>query len=605
MKTIIDRFRGWLNRYMRRQSIRYMISLAFTLVAVLSMIGMGVLLYDQFARSMRQAVQRENQQYVNQITINMTNYTHDMMNISDSLTYSVIKQTDIREPQAIKKEIDLLYEANKDNLVSIACFRDTGELVAATPISNVKPDVDVTTQDWFIQASENIENYHFSTPHVQNIFLEDNSRYHWVVSLSVVVDLTVNGQPGRGVLLVDMSYTAISQIFSRLGNDASGYAYMIDSEGEIIYHEKERLIRAGLYHENSEIAASYPDGPQEEVYEGSLRQVIVKTVGYTGWKIVSVIPNSELVISSSQMRLFVITVVFLAAALLVVIIGFISSRIAQPILELENSVRDLEKGSLDLNIYTGGPYEVSHLGLTIRSAVEQMRYLMGEIVREQEEKRKSEFDALQAQINPHFLYNTLDSIVWMIESGRQREAISMVTALASLFRISLSGGKAIIPLRTELQHAQYYLYIQKIRYKNKFSVEVDVDESIQDCMTIKLILQPLLENAIYHAMELMDDEGEITIRGYADGDDIVLEVKDNGLGIPKDMIPLLLTGQAPKSGRKGSGIGVRNVHQRLRLYYGEKYGLTILSKADQGTTVLIRIPAVRETAGISAGGDAQ
>ena len=218
-----------------------------------------------------------------------------------------------------------------------------------------------------------------------------------------------------------------------------------------------------------------------------------------------------------------------------------------------------------------------------------MRGLMDDVVYEQELKRKREFDALQAQINPHFLYNTLDSIVWMVESQRQEEAISMITALASLFRISLSKGKDFIPIKTELQHAAYYLHIQNIRYKNKFSVTTHVDPAIEECTTIKLIIQPLLENAIYHAMEVMDGDGEIVINGYKKEGSVYIEVIDNGLGMTQEKVDSLLTSGA-KPGKKGSGIGLKNVHQRLQLYYGAEYGLEIESELDEGTTIRIHLP---------------
>ncbi|MDR0381803.1 MAG: sensor histidine kinase [Oscillospiraceae bacterium] len=578
-------------RYLRGKSIQFMISTSFTLVATGCMVGVGFLLYAQFTSALKNTMLQENQQLVNQVTLNVTNYTRNMMRISDSMYYSAIKKADISEPQALEKEMDLLYEANRNSLISIACFTEDGAWVASSPVSVMKP-VQVTQQEWFTRATTTMENLHFSAPHVQNLFIANNYRYYWVVSLSRVVELTRRGQTSRGVLLVDMNYSGIEQIFSRIGTDTAGYVYLIDSTGEIIYHPKQRLIYSNLYQENNLVAAGYPDGLFEETFHGATRQVIVKTVGYTGWRVVSVTPNSEFAFSFSQMRLFVIAVVGFAVILLIIVNSFVSSRVANPIKKLEQSVKDLEHGSLDLDIYVGGPYEIEHLGSTIRSMVEQMRGLMREIVREQEDKRRSEFDALQAQINPHFLYNTLGSIVWMIESGRYKEAISMVTALASLFRISLSRGSTIIPIRNELQHASYYLYIQNIRYKNKFTVQMDIDPEIQDFQTIKLIIQPLLENAIYHAMEMMDGDGVITLSGRRCGDDVYIEVRDNGLGIPQDKLAVLLTDKAGKSAgsKRGSGIGLRNVHQRIRLYYGEAYGLEIESEVDVGTTVRIHLP---------------
>lgn len=244
-------------------------------------------------------------------------------------------------------------------------------------------------------------------------------------------------------------------------------------------------------------------------------------------------------------------------------------------------------------IYIGGPPEIKHLGETIRSMVVQLRQLTDDIVKEQEEKRKSELDALQSQINPHFLYNTLDSIMWMVESEQYEDAISMVQALGRLFRISLSKGKNIITVAEELQHARSYLDIQKYRYKNKFRSFFEIEEGIEQCKTIKLIIQPLIENAIYYGMEYMDGDGEIHIRAYAKEQDLFIEVEDNGLGMPEDVVEHLLTDNT-RSRSKGSGIGIRNVHQRIQLYFGEEYGLEITSEPDEGTMVRIHLPRTED-----------
>jgi two-component system sensor histidine kinase YesM len=223
--------------------------------------------------------------------------------------------------------------------------------------------------------------------------------------------------------------------------------------------------------------------------------------------------------------------------------------------------------------------------------VNQMHILMDDIVEEQESKRKSELNALQAQINPHFLYNTLDSIVWMIENENYEGAIIMVTALARLFRISLSKGKNIITVRDEIEHARNYLTIQNIRYKNKFTYDIEVDEKTLNFASIKLIIQPLIENAIYHGMEFMGGDGEILVKTYIKDDDLYIDVIDNGLGMLQEVADTLLTSES-KPEKKSSGIGLKNVHERIQIYFGKDYGLKIYSEPDEGTTISIHMPCV-------------
>ena len=217
--------------------------------------------------------------------------------------------------------------------------------------------------------------------------------------------------------------------------------------------------------------------------------------------------------------------------------------------------------------------------------------LMKKIVWEQNERRKSELDVLQSQINPHFLYNTLDSITWMIEGGKNEEASFMITQLEKLFRISLSKGHTIIPVRDELLHAKSYMNIQKVRYKNKFEVSFEVDEEIMDYCAVKLVLQPILENALNYGIRELDDFGEIVVGGQKVGEDIIITVSDNGMGIPENEIPFLLT-NTDRVHKKGSGVGLVNVNNRIKILFGERYGLHIESELDEGTVVTIKIPAI-------------
>ncbi len=586
----------------KKRSIQFTISITFTLVAVAGMILVAVILSARFINSTEKMVSDDNRRMLNQVNLNLDNYLHNMMRVSDSMYYRVIKNADIAsDMEDLTKDMRLLYETNRDLLVSVAVFTDSGEVVAAEPLSQLKAAVDPKSQDWFIDANEKIENLHFSTPHVQNLFTNSDNRYNWVVSLSRSVELTRSGSIIHGVLLVDMNFSGIEQICKNVDLGESGYLYLMDSGGEIIYHPRQQLIYSNLIHENNMEVASYEDGTHTEQFEGQERLVTVKTVGYTGWKIVGVVPMSDITNDYNQLQVFSVFFVCFTIFLLITVNIFLSQRIANPIKSLERAVKELEKGTLDTHIHIKGSYEIQHLGQAICSMAEQMHKLMDDIVAEQESKRKSEMDALQSQINPHFLYNTLDSIVWMVENERYEGAIQMVTALAKLFRISLSKGKNIITVADELEHVRNYLTIQKIRYKNKFVYDVTAEPETLGCQTIKLIVQPLVENAIYHGMEFMDGDGEIHIRAYRKDGDLYIDVVDNGLGMPQEQADALLTQDTSKERGKGSGIGLKNVHERIQLYFGAEYGLSLYSEPDEGTTARIHLPQSQSESGQSAG----
>ena len=582
---------SFLEKHIKPQSIQMTIALSFTIVSVISMGILGISLYNRFVNKMEDMTTQSAEQLLNQTAINLESYLRNMRRISDAMYYSVIKDKDLAT-DSLDEEMNLLYEANKDNLISIACYTNDGRLVAAAPVATEKNNLDIVDQEWFTEATGQMEHVHFSTPHVQNLFDDPSYRYYWVVSLSQAVELTSGGNSTLGVLLVDMNYSSIEQLLTKANTDnASEYVYLMDGSGELIYHPKQKLIYTDLFSENNLVAASYEDGSHKEEYDGEKRIVTVKTISYTGWKIVSVVPMSSFDMGISGMRMFVILLMSLSMLMIILLNQFVSANIAKPLKRLNDSVKDWEAGNMNPDIYVGGSLEVEHLGKTLRSTVAQIQELMHDILVEQEEKRKSELDALQSQINPHFLYNTLDSIVWMIEGERYEDAVFMVTQLASLFRISLSRGKTIISMEDELKHARNYMNIQKIRYKNKFTVEFQVENAILSCCTVKLVIQPLLENAIYYGMESMDGDGEITVVGYRKGDDVYVEVRDNGLGMPDEMVDALLT-ENNRVRKHGSGVGLINVHNRIRLRFGEPYGLEIESCLDEGTTVRIHLPYI-------------
>ena len=574
-----------------KRSLQVVIAVTFTLISVTGMLAIGIILYSTYTKNSETQTIEDNKQLVNQVERNLTNYLRNMMRISDSLYYSVIKDTDFSE-ENIDSEMTLLYEANKDNLVSIACFSNDGSLLAATPVNTLKKNVQVEGQSWYIKAKNKPENLHFSSSHVQNLFEDSNNRYYWVISLSRGVELTREGTTSSGILLVDMNFSGVEQLFTMVNAGDMCYMYLMDQSGQIIYHPQQNLIYSDLAEENNQIAIEYEDGSHEEVFQGEERIVIVKTVGYTGWKIVSVIPKENMYKNWNQISMIWITVLAVGILILIILNQYLSTKITQPIRRLEESVKELELQYPE-KIYVGGSEEIQHLGRTIRSMVEQMRKLMDDVLREQEEKRKSELDALQSQINPHFLYNTLDSIIWMVESEQYEDAISMVTALANLFRISLSQGRTIITIAEEFQHARNYINIQKMRYRNKFQVTFDLDPAIEKYLTIKLIVQPLLENAIYYGMESMDGEGEILVQGFANEGEILIHVIDNGIGMPPEQMKQLLTNGSYKR-KRGSGIGLKNVDQRIKLYFGEEYGLEIRSEPDVGTRITIHLPMKME-----------
>lgn len=582
-------------RKARPRGIQPTIMLAFSVVSICIILILGSVMYIRFSAASRDEVIQSTQKLMEQTAENLEDYLVNMRRISDAVYYNVIKENDLSsQDKDIQRGMNLLYEANRDNLRSIAIYNKYGSLMAAEPIAAQKEDPDVTRQAWYQQAMSEMENMHFSTPHIQNLFNDASFRYYWVISLSRVVELTNNGDSQLGVLLVDMDYSSISRMLNRINTLNNGqYYYLCDSNGQIIYHMRQIQLSNGICNESSVAAAAHKEGIYDETFEGEPRKVIVNTISYTGWKLVGVIPYSTFTYGMIDIRYFIMILMLMTALMLVIINRIISVRISSPVMKLNHSVMAYEAGEKP-EIYIGGSSEIRHLARSIQSSYEQIDILMRRIVLEQNERRKSELDALQSQINPHFLYNTLDSITWMIEGERNDDAVFMISQLARLFRISLSKGRTVISIRDELQHAQSYMNIQKVRYKNAFSVIFDVDPGLEDYCTVKLILQPILENAISYGVSGMDDCGEIKVSGKRIGETIVLSVADNGMGMSQEEVDLVLT-DSNRVHKKGSGVGLVNVNNRVQLLFGREYGVSVESEPDEGTTVSIRLPAVPYT----------
>lgn len=575
------------------RSIRNSIFIYFTITSLVAVLLIVISIYSRLSSQLYDTVKQENVNLVNRVDSSMEVYLRNIMKLSDTIYYGIIKNTNLSE-DSIGEKLTLLYNNNKEQVSNIALISKEGEPISVVPAARFRKNFKAEDEEWFVNALNKTENIHFTLPHVQKMFEKGDNSYNWVISMSRAVEITVGGSTEQAVLLIEMAYQGLEEVLDEVTLGNGGYIYLMDSNGDIIWHPKFELIASGRVKENNLVAAGYDDGSREEIFNGTRQTVVTKTVGYTGWKLVGVIKGTGISLNMLKTRLFIVFVILLIIFIVILINSYISFRVTNPIRELEKSVKALEEGNLDADIYMGGSYEVQHLGKSVQDMKFRIKGLMQDIVNEHEEKRKSEFDSLQAQINPHFLYNTLDIIVWQIENEKQSEAVHTVTALARFFRLSLGKGKNIVTVRDEIDHVKNYLMIQHMRFKNKFDYEFDIAEDVLELPSLKLMLQPLVENAIYHGMEFMDGDGMIMVKAWRKEDELYLSVADNGLGMTEDKVEMILTGESTSGNGRGSGIGVKNVNERIKLYFGEAYGLTIDSEPDEGTTVIIHLPAKDE-----------
>ena len=269
--------------------------------------------------------------------------------------------------------------------------------------------------------------------------------------------------------------------------------------------------------------------------------------------------------------------------------------ITRPLQKLNEVTEQVAGGNLSVrsDIHTGD--EVGVLSESLNTMIDKINELLAQVTTEQVRLRKAEFELLQSQINPHFLYNTLDAIIWLAEAGEQKKVVSMVRSLSEFFRTSLNRGKDIIPLKEELQHVRSYLEIQQVRYQDILNYEINVpEEELGRYMIPKITIQPLVENALYHGIKNKRGSGKIEIRGRKQEEMLVIELEDNGIGISKERLWQVKDGIQKKVLTGKDIYGLYNVNERIRLNFGEEYGIDIHSVYGEGTTVRILLPCVEE-----------
>ena len=534
-----------------------------------------VLFLDRYRSAMVQSARTGSAQTVSQVSSTVGNYLRDM----DQAMELVVRS--MSEPQQSRDELLSAFLQFRPDVVAVTSYSEEGELLECWSLGREPREEIFQNLSFDLDTARASDGPYMSTPHVETIF---ESYYPWVVTMTAPLE-----QGGEAAWVsLDLSFSNISNHINNVGIGQRGYCFLMDRMGNIMYHPQQQLLYAGLKSEDTAALAALEDG----TYVEDTVIYAVTSVEDSSWRVVGVSFVDELVNRSVREMIGIsagLAGLVLAAALLT---SWILSRmLSRPLRGLASAMERFERDADHFSYRpVGGTREVRELSQSFGHMVLRIQQLMSTVRQEEINLRKTELKALQAQINPHFLYNTLDSIAWMCERGRNADAVNMVHALARLFRISISRGHELIPIAKEIEHAESYLQIQKYRYKNQFTYEFDVDPECLDYYCNKITLQPIIENSINHGLDLLVEEGRIQVEVLQDGDDILFRVRDNGVGMSQEQVDAILE-QDPED---RTGIGIRNVNDRLRIYFGAPYGLRITSELDVGTCVEIRMPKVKE-----------
>ena len=546
------------------------------LVIVIVMITSVVSLFtfvNIYRNDMEKNAVTTSEQAVVQVKNTVANYTGDMQDIMQMICANIQKEEEEANnffSNLLKIRPDVVAITSYDlNGQLLRCWSD-GQKLKENYIKNLSYVRDLSEEDGILSITK---------PHVESLFVD---YYPWVVTISKKMK-DVSGNEIQ--VAVDISFYNIADYVDDVGIGQHGYCYIADDGGNIVYHPQQQLIYASLKEENQ-------TNMENGTYIKSNVIYTVNSLENCDWHIVGVCYVDEMITSKVERVVSSLVVILSIVLAGTVFLGSVFSDLfSKPVKSLVKAMGDFEGDSSEF-VYqpVRGTKEISALSDSFEHMAVRIQKLMEKVRQEEITLRKTELKALQAQINPHFLYNTLDAIAWMCEAGRNEDAVEMVNALARLFRISISRGHELIPIEKELQHAQSYLHIQNFRYKNQFRYTFDVDETCLQYYCNKITLQPIIENAIYHGMDRMVDEGMIRIGIHQMDDKIIFTVEDNGVGMTEEQCMEVLQ----KEPGDRAGIGIKNVNDRIKIYFGEEYGLAIESELDEGTRVTITMPKITE-----------
>ena len=520
-------------------------------------------------------------QSVAQADETVSNYIFSIKSKLDNLCIETDKCTDAASLQKVISTASRL----EDDIYCVSVYDMQGNVLSNgnDTDENIKDGLTDLSFDKSVYSNLK-DGYAISQPHVNTLY---KNKYPWVVTIAKKEYSNLFSQ--QVFVAIDFKFSSIAKYIDKVSIGQRGYCYIVNSKGQIIYHPQQQMLFSGLKEENTFEISELSDGihrKKDNIYN-------ISSLDSCNWKIVGVSFNDEITQAvKSQVVVGLIFALLFSAFMSAVIYFLLSRTVTRPVRRLVASMQKFEKQAetFEYKADMSNVAEFQTLSTSFEHMVLMIQSLVEKVHNEEIVLRKTELKALQAQINPHFLYNTLDSIQWMCEQDNSKDAVKIVGALAKLFRISISHGNEFIAISDELKHAESYLIIQSYRYKNQFTYSFDVDKSVLDCMCNKITIQPFIENAIYHGLDRMVDEGEIKIIVERRGKDIAIIVKDNGLGMTEEQCKAVL-----QKGRSDSkGIGVKNVDDRLKIYFGEEYGITIDSELDVGTTVTIKIPKIEK-----------
>lgn len=562
---------GKRNR-LNRLSLKNQLFFSFVTAFVLFMAGVFLIVTLTYSSSVETTYLKQVISTSEQALSNYSNYMDGVINASDAIQKRLVNENS----ETIQSKGSVFFDeimVVSQSIDSISLYDTDGKMITSDSnyVSELSPD-NVKKEEWFSSS--------VNAPLV-NIFSRVNSASYFTLSKV----MSINNGNDSAILKIVYDFSGIASMIDEVQLGEGGHVYIFDNDYLPVYASSEVSDKEKEIIQKTVIGNVRLDDGNNSIY------LYISTIPKTRWRLV--IATNINGLTQAKKKLLINCIVYTTVALIAFLFLFyaISTQISKPIVRLQREMEAVEDLSFRLqgDSTIGGTKEIVSLNKSFCKMMNRIHDLAQEVVNEQKEQNKAELKALQNQINPHFLYNTLDSIIYMIDENENEKAEEMIVALSRFFRISISRGKNIIPVKSELDHVKYYLQIQKMRFGDSFSYEVDASDEVLSLPIIKLILQPIVENAIVHGLGEKPEEGAmIKIKAYLDSSYLCFDIEDNGFGMLPDKIEEIY--QSFKDKTIHRGVGLSNVYQRIRIFYGEKADIIVNSSLDDGTKISIRIP---------------
>ena len=570
---------------MRLRKLRVQIALHYLKVSALSLGLMGFVLYISISSVVLSETTTSTKTAVEKSGMYIELYIERLKAVSgifasdpQLIAYFSDKERNPSVKVSILQMIDNTM-ATDSYIQSVVLVSKDGEVISNEQGLIMEMSSDMMKEDWYVKAVHSGTMPVLTSARMQQFSMDKDN---WVISISR--EITDQNGENIGVLLIDIQYKVIEDFLEKLDLGKDGFSFILNEHGEVVYHQD----------------PTYFEQPKKQK---ALQQIVANKESYdqnentlthtyplqnADWTFVGVSSQDGLrMVKHQLLEIFLLigTILFLLAACSVAVFA---DRITKPFQRLEQAMQEIEYGLVKVPIDEKGCFEAESLSRHFNEMLERIEQLMEEITDKEKRLRTSEINVLHSQINPHFLYNALDTIVWMAEFNESEKVIEMTKALAQFFRLSLNGGNELTTVEKELDHVRQYLFIQKERYGDKLQYKIQYEEDVAKVRIPKILLQPIVENAIYHGIRPLESTGQVIISAARYEAGIVLQVEDNGVGFNVDEEQEKVQEHIGKLG----GVGIQNVDERVKLYYGTDYGVKIDSQIESGTIVTIFLPKV-------------